>query len=80
VEFQEGVSFCLLQIGEAVSKLPEEVRALKKDVEWSSIKGLRNVLAHRYGTVWLDEVWKTITKDVPILEDDCRSLLDLLKE
>jgi uncharacterized protein with HEPN domain len=79
-EFQEGASFCLLQIGEAVGRLSIEVRMLNKDIEWSSIVGLRNVLAHKYEDAWMDEVWKTIIKDVPTFRDDCGSLLEILKK
>ncbi|MDR0791619.1 MAG: DUF86 domain-containing protein [Methanomassiliicoccaceae archaeon] len=79
VDLQEGCAFCLIQIGEAVTHLPDDVRVLRKDMEWKDIKGMRNILAHRYGTVWLTGVWQTITEDIPILKDVCVSLLKILK-
>jgi len=78
LDFQEGCAFCLIQIGEAVGRLPDEVKALSKDTEWNSIKGLRNILAHRYGTVWPTGIWQTITEDVPVLKDVCTSMLKAL--
>ena len=75
----QGSAFCLIQIGEAVARLSEDVRALDKDVEWNDIKGFRNILVHRYGTVWLVNFWQTIVEDVPILKEACRSMLDRLK-
>jgi uncharacterized protein with HEPN domain len=33
-------------IGEAVGKLPEELKGRRPDVEWQDIKDFRNLLAH----------------------------------
>ncbi|MCL2142982.1 MAG: DUF86 domain-containing protein [Methanomassiliicoccaceae archaeon] len=78
IDFQEGCAFCLIQIGEAVGRLPDEVKAFSKDTEWNEIKGMRNILAHRYGTVWPTGIWQTITDDVPVLKDVCASILESL--
>jgi len=77
--FQEGSAFCLIQIGEAVGRLPEEIKVLSEDTEWNGIKGFRNILVHRYGTIWLENVWRTITVDVPILKRTCDLILRTLK-
>jgi len=80
VDFQEGCAFCLIQIGEAVGRLPDNVKEISKDTEWGEIKGLRNILAHRYGTVWPTGIWQTITKDVPTLKEVCVSMLKVLSD
>ena len=78
--FQEGSAFCLIQIGEAVARLPENVKALDKDTEWSDIKEFRNILVHRYGTVWMGDFWHTLIEDVPILRKTCEDVLRILKK
>jgi len=78
MEFQEGCAFCLIQIGEAAGRLPDKVRSLSKDTEWKEIVGLRNILAHRYGTVWLTGIWQTMTEDVPAFREVCVSMLKIL--
>jgi len=50
-----------------------------KDVDWNGIKGFRNVLVHRYGTIWMDNVWRTITVNVPTLKEACESMLEAIK-
>lgn len=54
-------------IGEAASRLPEEVRSQQKDVEWSKIIGMRHHLVHGYDTVNLDIVWDVVRNRVPPL-------------
>lgn len=56
-------------IGEAVGKLPEELKQKRSDVEWQDIKDFRNLLIHEYFGVDLEIVWKVIQEDLPGLID-----------
>jgi uncharacterized protein with HEPN domain len=51
-------------IGEAVKRLSEEFRGQHPQIPWTRIAGMRDKLIHQYDAVDLDEVWKTITKDI----------------
>jgi uncharacterized protein with HEPN domain len=62
-------------IGEAVAKLPEELKGRRPDVEWQDIKDFRNLLAHEYFGVDLEIVWKIIEEDLPILMDAIREIM-----
>jgi len=54
-------------IGEAVGKLPEEIKRKRSDVEWQDIKDFRNLLTHEYFGVDLEIVWQIIQDDLPVL-------------
>ncbi len=56
-------------IGEAVRKLPEDLKQRRSDVEWQDIKDFRNLLIHEYFGVDLEIVWKVIQEDLPGLID-----------
>jgi uncharacterized protein with HEPN domain len=62
-------------IGEAVGKLPEEVKRNRPDVEWQDIKDFRNLLTHEYFGVDLEIVWKIIEDDLPVLMDATREIM-----
>jgi len=52
-------------IGEAVGRLPDELKQRRPDVEWQDIKDFRNLLTHEYFGVDLEVVWKIIQDDLP---------------
>ena len=56
-------------IGEAVGKLPGELKQGRPEVEWQDIKDFRNLLTLEYFGVDLEIVWKIIEEDLPILMD-----------
>lgn len=75
--FQDACLMCVVQIGELVVLLHDDVKNLAKDVPWRIIKDTRNKYVHKYGTIDLDMVWATLNKDIPKFKTDCEKLLEL---
>ena len=40
------------------------------------MKGMRNIVAHHYGTIRLDMVWDTVKNDIPPLKAFCEEHLE----
>ncbi len=51
-------------IGEAASRLAPETQARFKNLPFRSMRGMRNIIAHDYGVVDLDQVWTTASRDL----------------
>ena len=62
-------------IGEAVARLPEELKAREAHIPWPKIKGLRNIVAHDYFGVDAEEVWQIIKDYLPELQKEIQLLL-----
>ena len=58
---------CLEVLGEAASKLSEEVRLRFPGIPWIEMISMRNRLIHAYFDVDLDIVWTTVSEDLPPL-------------
>lgn len=67
-------------IGEAIGKLPEELKSEYPQIEWQDIKDFRNLLTHEYFGVDMEMVWKIIHDDLPVLLEAINMMLNKLKE
>ena len=74
--YHNAVSLCILQIGELVGNLTDEFRASHPSIPWREIKLMRNIVAHRYGTVDHSLTWDVVMKDIPELKRFCEEILD----
>ena len=66
----------LLLIGEAARGISESLRVRTPDIEWAVIIGMRNRLIHGYFQVDAAEVWKTVERDVPKLQEQAERLIE----
>ena len=63
-------------IGEAVKKLPEDIRAQHPTVEWKKIAGLRDILIHEYFGLDSEIVWDIVKNKVPTLSEEVRTMVN----
>jgi uncharacterized protein with HEPN domain len=66
-------------IGEASSKITDELKSKFAHIPWVKIVGLRNIVAHEYFRVNKMEVWSTIQNDLPAFKKQVASIIDILK-
>lgn len=63
-------------IGEASSKVPQEIRDRYPSIEWRKISDFRNVLAHEYFGVDYDIMWNIIREKIPALRNAIQAILE----
>lgn len=52
-------------IGEAVKKVPTEVKKRFPHVDWKGIAGMRDKIAHDYFDINYEKLWEVVTQDIP---------------
>lgn len=75
---QQAVILNLVILGEAATRLLKELPEFSTahpGVPWTSMKGMRNRLAHGYFDIDLPVVWQTVQTNLPALLDALPAIL-----
>jgi uncharacterized protein with HEPN domain len=73
--FFRMLAVCVLQIGELVSQLSDDIKTQNNAVPWRAIKDTRNFYVHAYGAIDVSSVWDTLENDIPALKAECEHIL-----
>ena len=72
---KRAVCMTLINIGEMVKLLSSGIRQNNPAIPWRSIAGLRDVTAHGYQTLHMEDIWETVNEDIPKLHGQIKELL-----
>lgn len=72
----DAVLYNLVVIGEAAAQVGDETRARAQEIPWTSIVGLRNLIAHEYFRIDLEVIQDIVANQLDQLEAEVRRLLD----
>jgi uncharacterized protein with HEPN domain len=64
-------AFRLGHIGEAAHKLSADMQDRYPHIDWRSIYGMRNIIAHNYGAILPSLLWNVVARDLQILRSAC---------
>ena len=62
-------------IGEAVKRIPENIKQKYPEVEWKKIAGLRDILIHEYSAIDLEILWDIIKNKLPEFKKNISKIL-----
>jgi uncharacterized protein with HEPN domain len=62
-------------IGEASTKISEDIKNKNPQVQWRLMKGMRNKLIHEYFGVSAITIYSTIKLDLPVLKEQLENLV-----
>ena len=66
---QHAVMMSLVIIGECAHHLSEVFKESYPKIEWVKIVAVRNIAAHGYWQINMEQIWQAIETDVPQLVD-----------
>lgn len=74
-KLKRAISMTVLNIGELVKNITEETRKEYPQVPWKAIAGMRDITAHKYQTLRMEDVYYTVQKDFPALKEQLNVIL-----
>ncbi len=71
---------CLEILGEAVKKIPKNVKERYPDIPWKNMAGMKDVLIHDYFGVDVETVWLTVNEKIPHIKPIVEKMLKELND
>ncbi len=75
----DAVERCLQRISEAAIKLGADLDARYPDAPWREVRGIGNILRHRYEDIMDDLIWHSVQHDVPRLRASAMQEIERLE-
>ena len=79
----DAICMILIAVGEAFKQIDQKTEgkllACYPGIEWSGVKGVRDVIAHGYFEIDAEEVFNICQTDIPVLISTVRKMLEDLR-
>jgi uncharacterized protein with HEPN domain len=66
---QHGICMSILSIGECANQLSDEFTEKYNEIPWIQIVAVRNIAAHSYQKLNMEQIWEAVMSDIPQLRD-----------
>ncbi|MGM9552055.1 MAG: DUF86 domain-containing protein [Clostridia bacterium] len=73
---KRAMCMTVINIGELVKALTEDFKLENNYIPWKSIAGFRDIAAHKYQTLHMEDVYYTVTTDFPQLKDSISEIFN----
>lgn len=79
-KLKRAVGMTVINIGELVKNVTDEMRVMHPEVPWKAVAGMRDIAAHKYQTLRMEDVYNTVKQDFFSLKVQIEKILDEIIE
>lgn len=72
---KRALSMTTINIGELVKNLTSDLKDKYKQIPWKAVAGMRDITAHKYQTLRMEDVYNTIKSDFLVLKEQIENIL-----
>ena len=74
-KLKRAISMTVINIGELIKNITDETRNAYPNIPWKAIAGMRDLTAHKYQTLRMEDVFNTAKVDFPDLKQELERVL-----
>lgn len=72
---KRALGMTAINVGELVKLVSDELRTAYPDFPWRAVAGMRDITAHRYQTLRMEDVFVTVHDEYPVLLEKLKGIL-----
>lgn len=74
-KLKRAVSMTVINIGELIKNITDDARKEYPEIPWKAIAGMRDIAAHKYQTLRMEDVYNTAYTDFTMLKEQLEKLI-----
>ena len=74
-KLKRALGMTVINIGELVKNVTEETRKKFSHIPWKAVAGMRDITAHKYQTLRMEDVYITVKEDFSVLRGQLKEIL-----
>lgn len=74
-KLKRAICMTVINVGELTKNLSDEFRIAHREIPWKAIAGFRDIAAHKYQTLRMEDVYTTVRDDFPDLKERLKEIL-----
>ena len=72
---KRALGMTAINVGELVKVVTDELRNKYKEFPWKAVAEMRDITAHRYQTLRMEDVYMTVHEEYPVLMQQLQNIL-----
>lgn len=72
---KRAIGMTVINIGELTKNISQETRTEFPFIPWKAISGMRDLAAHKYQTLRMEDVYQTAREDFPQLKEQLENII-----
>ena len=77
---KRAISMTVINVGELTKVISDDTRHDYPEIPWKAISGMRDIAAHKYQTLRMEDVYNTVKIDFPVYEGQLQVILDSVND
>ncbi len=73
---KRALGMTTINVGELVKNVSSKLKEQYTEIPWKAIAGMRDITAHKYQTLRMEDVYNTVKMDFPVLKRQIESILN----
>lgn len=75
-KLKRALGMTTINVGELTKVVTDDLKQRHTSFPWRQVAGMRDITAHRYQTLRMEDVYKTIHDDYPVLMEQLQNILN----
>lgn len=74
-KLKRALGMTVINIGELIKNVTEETRKEHSNIPWKAVAGMRDITAHKYQTLRMEDVYMTVKEDFVTLKEQLKLIM-----